>query len=585
MVKSMHWKIVLVYFLLSLLTMQFFGAYLIQSLERYFVNSYMTNMEAQGNLLASFLERYMVGEPLEEDISALIREFSAQSGTDIIVLDAYGRVVTSSGGEDLVRGRRVLQDEVSRALAGSRGEAIRLIPDTEIRQKYLALPVKSGDNVVGVVYFTGSLEGIDATINQVQLIFMTGTAIALLITVVLGFILARTITRPIQEVTSRAAQMAAGDFNRLIEVRSEDEIGRLGNMFNHLTLKLKETLGEMSAEKSKVESILNYMTEGVVAVNEKGAIIHLNPAAREMLGDDFLRIFPRRQLLGLLKSDAQETREITLAGPPSRVIKAHLAPFRTPEGDLRGVLAVLQDVTKEEELNRIQQEFVANVSHELKTPLTTVKSYVETLLNGAMEDPGICRNFLKVVEGETERMVRLVKDLLVLSRLDYRQLPWELREEDLGELLQETAREFVFRNPPPAPLLLTRVQALSPLVFDRDKVKQVLINVLGNAYKFTSVGGQITLAAWDGEEGVVVTVEDSGPGIPAGDLPRVFDRFYRVDKTRSRKLGGTGLGLSIARQLVEAHGGRIWLESTLGQGTTVGFTLPRESGTERDEAL
>jgi two-component system, OmpR family, sensor histidine kinase VicK len=206
---------------LSLLTMQFFGAYLIQSLERYFVNNYMVNMEAQGNLLASFLERYMVGEPLVEDISALIREFSAQSGTEIIVLDSYGRVVSSSGGDALVRGRRILQEEVSRALAGSKGEAIRLIPDTEIRQKYLALPVRSGDNVVGVVYFTGSLEGIDATIKQVQLIFMTGTAITLLITVVLGFILARTITRPIQEVTARAARMAGGDFNQLIEVRSQ----------------------------------------------------------------------------------------------------------------------------------------------------------------------------------------------------------------------------------------------------------------------------------------------------------------------------------------------------------------------------
>jgi two-component system, OmpR family, sensor histidine kinase VicK len=584
MFKSMHWKIVLVYFLLSLLTMQFFGAYLIQSLERYFVNNYMVSLEAQGNLLASFLERYMVGEPLVEDIAPLIREYSAQSGTEIIVLDVYGRVVTSSGGDDLVRGRRILQDEVSRALAGSKGEAIRLVPDTDIRQKYLALPVRSGDSVVGVVYFTGSLEGIDATVKQVQLIFMTGTAITLLITVVLGFILARTITRPIQEVTSRAARMAGGDFNQLIEVRAEDEIGQLGEMFNHLTLKLKETLGEMSAEKSKVESILNYMTEGVVAVNEKGAVIHLNPAARSMLGDEFFSLFPRRELMGLLQSDSQETREIALAGPPSRVLKAHLAPFRTPEGNLRGVLAVLQDVTKEEELNRIQQEFVANVSHELKTPLTTVKSYVETLLNGAMEDPSICKNFLRVVEGETERMVRLVKDLLVLSRLDYRQLAWELREADLAELLQETARELAFRNPPPAPRLSTDLPPLAPLTFDRDKIKQVLLNVLGNAYKFTPSGGRITLRAFEGEMAVTVSVADTGPGIPAADVPRVFERFYRVDKTRSRKLGGTGLGLAIARQLVEAHGGRIWLESAPGEGTTVFFTLPRDTGPVREEA-
>lgn len=586
MLKSMHWKIVLVYFLLSLLTMQFFGAYLIQSLERYYINNYMVNMETQGNLLAGFLERYMVGEPREDDITSLIREFAAQAGTDIIVLDSYGRVVTSSGGNALVQGRRILQEEVSRALAGSKGEAIRLIPDTEIREKYLALPVKSGDNVVGVVYITGSLEGIDMTISQVQLIFMTGTVIVLLITVVLGFILARTITRPIQEVTSRAARMAGGDFNQLIEVKSHDEIGQLGEMFNYLTLKLKDTLREISAEKSKVESILNYMTEGVVAVNESGAIIHLNPAAREMLGDNFLQHFPRRQLLSLLDSEAQETRELTLPGVPCRIVKAHLASFCAPEGDLRGVLVVLQDVTKEEELNRIQQEFVANVSHELKTPLTTVKSYVETLLNGAMEDPAVCKNFLTVVEGETERMVRLVKDLLVLSRLDYRQLSWRLQAEDLGDLLKETAKEFAFRNPAPAPVLVTDIPVLTPLTFDRDKVKQILLNILSNAYKFTPVGGKICLTAREGEDEVTITVTDTGSGIPPADLPRVFERFYRVDKTRSRKLGGTGLGLSIARQLVEAHGGRIWLESSVGKGTAISFTLPRDNRVYREgEAL
>ncbi len=573
MFKSMQWKIVLIYSLLSLLSMQFLGAYLIQAVEKYYINNYLTNMETQGNLLAGFLERYLLAEKDAENISVLIDEFSAQSGTDIMVLDSYGRVVADSKRASFMQGRRIFQDEVSRALTGIKGEAIRLLPDTNIRQKYMALPLKTRENVLGVIYLTDSLEEADATVRQIQIIFMTGTMLVLSITMLLGFALARTITQPIQEVTSKAAQMAKGDFSQQIEVKSQDEIGQLGRMFNHLTWRLKNTLKEISAEKDKVEAILNYMTDGVVAVNEDGAIVHLNPAAREMVGDDFFKLFPRQGLLTLLEKEGQETREITLKKPSRRFIKAHLVTFQASQEDLRGILVVLQDLTKEKDLNRRQEEFVANVSHELKTPLTTVKTYVETLLNGAMDEPQIRKNFLQVVEGETERMVRLVRDLLVLSRLDYRQLTWHMREENLEELLREVAREFSFKYPSPT-LSLKLVQPFLPrLTFDRDKVKQVISNILDNAYKFTPPEGKITLEAFAGKEEVTVVVRDTGVGLPAVEKSRVFERFYRIDKTRSRQSGGSGLGLAIARQLVEAHGGKIWLESAPGKGTTVSFTL------------
>ncbi len=574
MFKSMQWKIVLIYSLLSLLSMQFLGAYLVQAVEKYYLNNYLSNMETQGNLLAGFLERYLLAEKDAENIAVLINEFSVQSGTDIMVLDSYGRVVADSRSASFMQGRRIFQDEVSRALTGNKGEAIRILPDTNIRQKYMALPIKAGENVLGVIYLTDSLEEADATIRQVQVIFMTGTMLVLAITMLLGFVLARTITRPIQEVTAKAAQMAKGDFSQQIEVKSQDEIGQLGSMFNHLTGRLKNTLKEISAEKDKVEAILNYMTDGVVAVNEAGAIVHLNPAAREMVGSDFFKLFPRQELLALLEKEGQETQEITLKKPSRRFIKAQLVTFQSSQEDLRGVLVVLQDLTKEKELNRRQEEFVANVSHELKTPLTTVKTYVETLLNGAMDEPQTRKNFLQVVEGETERMVRLVRDLLVLSRLDCRQLIWHMQEEDLGELLKEAAREFKFKYPLPT-LSLELEQPIFPrLTFDRDKVKQVISNIISNAYKFTPPEGKITLKAFATEEEVTVVVKDTGVGLPAAEKPRVFERFYRIDKARSRQSGGSGLGLAIARQLVEAHGGEIWLESVLGKGTTVSFTLP-----------
>ncbi len=580
MFKSMQWKIVLIYSLLTLLSMQFLGAYLIQAVEKYYLNNYLANMEIRGRLLAGFLERYLLAEKDAENISVLINEFSAQSGTDIMVLDSYGRVVADSRRASFMQGRRIFQDEVSRALTGSKGEAIRILPDTNVRQKYMALPVKAGENVLGVLYLTDSLEEADATIRQVQIIFMTGAMLVLVITMLLGFILARTITHPIQEVTAKAAQMAKGDFNQQIEVKSQDEIGQLGNMFNHLTRRLRNTLKEISAEKDKIEAILNYMTDGVVAVNEAGAIVHLNPAASEMVGSDFFNLFPRQGLLALLEKEGQETREITLKKSSYRFIKAQLVTFRASQEDLRGILVVLQDLTKEKELNRRQEEFVANVSHELKTPLTTVKSYVETLLDGAMDEPQTRKNFLQVVEGETERMVRLVRDLLVLSRLDYRQLTWHMKEEDLGELLREVAREFRFKYPLPALSLELEQPLLLRLTFDRDKVKQVVSNILSNAYKFTPPEGEIALKGFAVEEEVTVIVRDTGVGLPVAEKSRAFERFYRIDKARSRHSGGSGLGLAIARQLVEAHGGEIWLESTLGKGTTVSFTLPRDLAVE-----
>ena len=595
MFKRIQWKLVLVYSLIIIFAMQFFAVFVTQSIEDYYVGSFSQNLESQGLLLISFLERYL-GNPDEvRAIDSLIVEYDRFAGTaEIMVLDDFGRVISSTGQDSQLRGQKIIQDEINRALSGTRSEAIRLDPDTGERMYYLALPVSDGAKNKGVVYMMGSLEPIYNTLREIQLIFLAGALLVIALTVVLGFFLARSITVPVQEVTSKAGQIARGDFRQRISIYSQDEIGQLGEMFNYLSRQLEATLQEISSEKGKVDAILKNMTDGIIALGRNGEILHVNRTARKMLGvagDAEITVELLEELIGpagtpaVTELDRQESREILL--PSSRqIIEAYYVPFHAHDewAQFSGVLIVLHDVTKEREFTRMQQEFVANVSHELRTPLTTLKSYTETLLDGAMNEPQVCLSFLSTMEKETERMVRLVKDLLALSQLDSRQVGWHKAPAVLDDIIQEAVNEVTveFREEPRQVLFEDRGKNITAFV-DRDKIKQVFLNIIHNACKYTKPGGKITISLDSAEGEAVIKVADTGIGIPEEDRERVFERFYRVDKTRSREYGGTGLGLAIAREITAAHNGTIAMESELGRGTTVTVRIPLHAGGSEEE--
>lgn len=588
MFKSVQWKIVFIYALLILFAMQFFVVFLAQAMEQYYLRVYARNLEAQGLILANFLERYLREGDESSAIDRLVLEYSRYAGVnDLMVLDSFGRVISSSRAEAGLQGQRIIQEEITRALMGSRSGEIRFNPGTREREKHLALPVRSGEKILGVVYLSGSLESLYATLQEIQLIFLTGAVIVIGGTVLLGFFLARSITGPIQEVTAKAAQIANGDYRQQINVRSQDEIGRLGEVFNCLSRQLDVTLQEMSSEKGKMEAILRHMTDGIVALNRDGQVVHLNPTAHSLLAlapgeypppAVLTQLLAQVDLVDLLNTGRKESREIVLA-QHQRTVLASYVPFHTQElaevDFFSGVLIVLHDISKERELIRIQQEFIANVSHELRTPLTTLKSYTETLLGGAMHQPDTCRSFLGIMEKETERMVRLVKDLLVLSQLDYRQVAWRQTRQRLDELVLEVVNELQIEfQGEPRPIAVTLPELPLYFCFDREKMKQVLLNVIQNAFKFTGQEGNVAVLLEDTGSAAIILVRDDGIGIPLVDVDRVFQRFYRVDKGRSRDLGGTGLGLAIAREIVEAHGGTISLTSQPEQGTEVMIRLP-----------
>lgn len=351
---------------------------------------------------------------------------------------------------------------------------------------------------------------------------------------------------------------------------------------------MREALSQNEEEKEKLTSILTNMSDGVVATDENGVVILMNRRAALMLGNEgpLPEGAPLDKLLGLdyeqsgslAKGNAQSAMlHLThMGGEDSNIVRVTFTPIHRREGGIAGTIAVLQDVTEQENLEESRREFVANVSHELRTPLTTIKSYVEALDDGALEDPQLAVRFVGVIRNETERMIRLVTDLLHLSRLDSKEALLRIQQTDITEMLEDVADRFSFQIRQKRIDISTRVRKdVTTAWLDRDQIDQVLGNLVSNALKYTPEGGTIELEALKNEDGMLsISVRDSGIGIPKKDIERIFERFYRVDKARSRNMGGTGLGLSIAREIVKAHGGSISLQSELNEGSKVTFTLP-----------
>ena len=400
--------------------------------------------------------------------------------------------------------------------------------------------------------------------------------------------MAGSITVPINQLTMKALKMAKGDFRQRVTVKSDDEIGQLGSMFNYLTEKLDTTLLEISSEKSKLNAIIKHMEDGLVAIDGKGQIIHYNPSFLSMLNlrekdltdksydkiiDDYSKDLEYGAILQ--KSISNSSENIIFENNKKRILKASPALFRDEAGRISGAIVVFQDITESQRLEDMRREFVANVSHELKTPITTIKSYSETLLCGALEDKELSKSFVEVIENEADRMSSLVKDLLQLSHMDYEKVVWEMHHLDLREIVTDSVRklEVHFQNKNQRLNMQISDEAV-PIYADRGKIQQVIINLLTNAIKYTPENGNIRISAQVVDKNAIFEVQDSGIGIPKEDIKRIFERFYRVDKARSRELGGTGLGLPIAKEIIEQNNGSIDIKSEVGKGTEVVIRIP-----------
>lgn len=607
--RTIQVKLIIIYLLLILFAMQLIGIYFVKTMEASFTGNFSDSLNREAALLAFYVEKHLANGPeslpadgkrANTELNEFVNDWFKVINADIQILDANGVVLaTSQSNPQLIVDRKNTQAIVGRALQNIKDEGNeQTITDIDgKRKKVIARPVVSNGKVVGAVYISKSMEDMFSTISRVNRIFLTGTVIALAMTALLSVVLSGTITGPIKEMTKQVTSVAEGRFDRKVRIYSQDEIGQLSRAFNDMTVRLRDALAVNEEEKEKLSSILANMNDGVIAADDRNRVIVINRRAKQMLGAKEAGTLGRDlfDVLGLppeaggpsARKDQEAARLVNIRTSDDLELQVRVTftPIHNREKGVAGTIVVLQDVTEQEKLEQSRREFVANVSHELRTPLTTIKSYLEALEDGALDDPQLAQRFVGVARNETERMIRLVSDLLHLSRFDSKQARLKKEWTDIAEMLEEVADRFSFQlRQRQIKIGISAEQAPGKVELDRDQIDQVLDNLVSNAIKYTAEGGRIAITARRVEpKAIEISVEDNGIGIPKKDLDRIFERFYRVDKARSRNMGGTGLGLSIAREIVRAHGGTIAIESEYNQGTKVTFTLPTvhpESGVQ-----
>lgn len=582
------------------------GIFITDQLEKYQLNIVRDNINyTVHNIVKSMVKDKNLHNT--DDIYRLREDLrqSAQSsislGSQFYIIDPdTNRIIASTNGDWIDRDandvldRSVLLSLLSQTVA----EADSQTEDgSQYRIKHMAFSFD--DNKDGtaeyIIYGKATLDQIYRSLKTSTMIFIQATGIALFITIILGYLIAGSITTPINQLTVKALKMAKGDFRQRVTVKSQDEIGQLGNMFNYLTEKLDTTLLEMSSERSKLNAIINHMEDGVVAVDVAGRIVHHNPMFQALLGieegnlqgkvyDQIMSTYSKELIFGeILSKTMPETKEsIIFENRRKQILKASPALFRDEYGRISGAILVIEDITESQQLENMRKEFVANVSHELKTPITTIKSYAETLLNGAMEDVAMADRFLQVIENEADRMSALVKDLLQLSQMDYSHVQWEMQSLDIDALLKDCVQKLsMYAKEKNQSIKMEQQTTGMNLRGDRGKLEQVFINLISNAIKYTPEYGNIHLSTKAVDKSVHIQVIDSGIGIPDQDIDHIFERFYRVDKGRSRAQGGTGLGLSIAKNIIERHEGSIRVQSQLGKGSCFTVILPVDNSVDR----
>lgn len=588
--SSVRWRIVLIYFMLVFIAMTIVSVFLIERIETYQINALRDNISntVSGSNLLSYLGSFDSLEENSQEIQQALDDSWTSGFTQEISVVSQRLSIAASTNTSLVgRSAAELFDSdiiLSCLLSGKTAESDGRAGDIPV--KNLCFAVKNQDKIIGTVFVRADLSSINSFMDSARLIFLEAIAIALIVTVLLGVALARSITVPIQDVTEKVQIMSQGNFDIQVPVKSDDEIGQLAEMFNLLSDKLGLTISEINNEKNKLGTILEHMGDGLIAMDLDGNVIHANPAARDILG-----IQPESVISQFSYLDLEETldEKLSLAslkehekggqitwrrGSETYVVRHDR--FKDEDGMDKGIILVIQDITERQKLEDMQTEFVANVSHELKTPLTNIKSYTETLLDGALDDKETADRFLSIIDKEADRMNRLVKDLLQLSRLDHQKEPIFLREGNIVLLVNSVLMKI-------AMTAKQKQITLNPLYsedgdvrvnLDKDRMEQVLMNILSNAIKYTNTGGSIYVDIREQSGEVRISVKDTGIGIPEESLPRIFERFYRVDKARSRAMGGTGLGLAITKEIIDSHNGYLEAESTVGQGTTITIVLP-----------
>lgn len=593
--QSVNFKIALAFILILLISIEIIGAYFIRGLERSTIKNFTDNMKDQAAALAPSFANELGQKETDETYDNIQRIIENSRTTDVLevrVVDANGIIMGAAPLTDnsLIGKKNDYQDinDLSYLTKTAYDE------DTNRRVYIVVQPILSatGDTVVGALFMKSDIEKQYSEIRDTAFIFVTASLLAAAISIVVAVLVARSITQPIGEMQEQAMRIARGDYSRRVTVYGKDELGQLAETFNQLGERIEETQDAMESERNRLDSVLSHMTDGVIATDRRGKVTSINEMAmtllnvkgEEVIGQSILELIGIEEDYTLRKLLEKPDEMLINRENPYRgnvVLRTDFAMIRRESGFISGLVAVMHDVTEQEKTEQERREFVSNVSHELRTPLTSMRSYIEALSEGAWKDEEIAPNFLKVTLDETDRMIRMINDLLDLSRMDSQQATLQLEYININELVSFVLDRFdmIMNNEEKGKKYRIRRDFTQRDLWaevDTDKIIQVIDNIMNNAIKYSPDGGTITVHLSETHNNILLSISDQGLGIPKKDLQKVFDRFYRVDKARARKQGGTGLGLAITKEVIKAHGGNIWVESQEGRGSTFFITLPYE---------
>jgi two-component system, OmpR family, phosphate regulon sensor histidine kinase PhoR len=590
----LFWKLGLTYgalLLVVLLAVQLYSARVIRS----------QAIRSANDQLASLLSLTLANPPQSDD-PAELRDWTSRasrSGARVTIVDNTGRVLADSEADAEKMENHADRPEVQQAVASGTGRSVRRSATLDRELVYRAQRYERPGGAPLVIRLALPLSQIDLSVVELRQRLLIATLVALLSGGLVSFAFARMFAARIERLQRFSQRIAEGDFRPLLREGPRDELSDLADSLNQTAARLDREIRLLSGERNRSSAILRSMVEGVAVIDAEERLVFYNRAFSEILNVDpasaegrpLIEVVRNSELVGLirralrgeegLQSDITmgitQTQSFSITAAPVKALDVS-ASGRAPDGKPSGAVVVLHDVTELRRLERVRQDFVANVSHEFKTPLTAIQGFAETLLAGALDDPENNRRFLEIIRNHAMRLARLTNDLLKLARIEAGKLELEFSSVGLLELIEACTETTLLKaNRKEITLEISVPPQLPSVRGDAALLRDVLQNLLDNAIQYTPAGGHISVAATAGPREAVVSVADTGIGIPLADSERIFERFYRVDAARSREAGGTGLGLSIAKHIVEAHGGKLWVESTVGQGSKFSFSLPLDT--------
>ena len=621
--SSIRTKFVIVYVLVNIISLQLIGLFFTTQLRNSNINTFEQNIIEQEKIL-----NYHIREELDKDstksgeestdaennpsqdstsnnrdsksgIVKLVSEFNIQKLLLVKVIDNNSKILASSSknGNDDYLAKRSFDPLVSQVIkTGESTKQIQNNADSNKRVWIYVSPVKKDNEVVGVISLMADIESVYQEVSSISRLFIVGTILSILITTVIGFVASKTVTSSIEKMSSQVKKMALGNYGTVVGIDTDDEIGDLAKVFNQISKRIEEEQAVTETERRKLATIIESMMDGIITTDNNGKIILINTSAEDMLGGRDDEIFIGKDVLkilniteyesieeileaedSLLVNASNDSDELLLRAEISKIEKEDKEDLTQMSTELEGYIIVLYDVTDQERQEKERREFVSTVSHELRTPLTTMNSYIEALEEGVLEDKELAPQFIDTIHKETTRMIRMVNELMQLGKMDIKEEYYEKEFIDINKMLEQITDRFALTHPEKN---FIKHISKTPIFVegDQDKLTQVFDNIVNNAIKYSPNGKNITIRVRQNyhHNRVSISIKDEGVGIPLVHIDKIFNRFYRVDKSRQRSMGGTGLGLALAKTIVEAHKGRIWAQSREGYGSIIFVTLPCE---------